>query len=112
MTTETMSISMTEAAAARIRAQLARRGKGVGLRVGVTASGCSGYSYVIDYADEIKEDDQIFEDHGVRLVVDAKSLPVLQGSTLDFRKEGLNEMFRFLNPNAKDACGCGESFNV
>lgn len=112
MSSETMSISMTEAAAARIRAQLARRGRGLGLRVGVTASGCSGYSYVIDYADEIKSDDRVFEDHGVRLVVDAKSLPVLQGSTLDFRKEGLNEMFRFLNPNAKDACGCGESFNV
>lgn len=112
MTTDAMSVSMTEAAATRIRAQLARRGSGLGLRVGVTASGCSGYSYVIDYADEIREDDQVFEDHGVRLIVDAKSLPVLQGSTLDFRKEGLNEMFRFLNPNAKDACGCGESFNV
>lgn len=106
------SIQMTEAAAERIREQLDKRGRGLGLRVGVKASGCSGYSYVLDYADEIGPDDQVMEDHGVKLVVDAKSLPLLQGSTLDFQREGLNRMFRFLNPNARDACGCGESFNV
>jgi iron-sulfur cluster assembly protein len=108
----TMAIHVTEAAAKRIQDQLARRGHGLGLRVGVKASGCSGYSYVIDYADEIGPDDQVIETHGVRVVVDAKSLPVLAGSTLDFQREGLNQMFRFLNPNARDACGCGESFSV
>lgn len=107
-----MAIKLTEAAASRIRDQLGKRGRGMGLRVGVKASGCSGYSYVIDYADEITQSDQVFEDHGVRLVVDAQSLPLLEGTTLDFQREGLNQMFRFLNPNAKDACGCGESFNV
>lgn len=107
-----MNIQLTEAAAQRIQEQLDKRGKGFGLRVGVKSSGCSGYSYVIDYADEIKEDDRVIEAHGVRLVIDAKSLPILEGSTLDFQREGLNQMFRFLNPNAKDACGCGESFSV
>jgi iron-sulfur cluster assembly protein len=107
-----MVINLTEAAAARIQEQLDQRGRGLGLRVGVKASGCSGYSYVLDYADEIRPDDQVFEGHGAKLVVDAKSLPLLLGATLDFQREGLNQMFRFLNPNAKDACGCGESFNV
>lgn len=107
-----MSITLTEAAARRIQAQIAKRGHGLGLRVGVKASGCSGYSYVVDYADEIKSDDQVFEGYGARLVIDQGSLPVLDGTTLDFQREGLNEMFRFLNPNAKDACGCGESFSV
>jgi iron-sulfur cluster assembly protein len=107
-----MSINLTESAARRIQHQLEKRGRGLGLRVGVKASGCSGYSYVIDYADEISKEDQVFEAHGVRLVVDAKSLPLLKGTTLDFQREGLNQMFRFLNPNAKDACGCGESFSV
>lgn len=107
-----MTINLTEAAAQRIQDQLSKRGRGLGLRVGVKASGCSGYSYVIDYADEITSSDQVFEDHGVRLVVDTQSLPLLEGTTLDFQREGLNQMFRFLNPNAKDACGCGESFNV
>ena len=107
-----MAINLTEAAANRIQDQLSKRGRGLGLRVGVKASGCSGYSYVIDYADEIMPSDQVFEDHGVRLVVDTQSLRLLEGTTLDFQREGLNQMFRFLNPNAKDACGCGESFNV
>ena len=107
-----MNINLTESAAQRIQDQLAKRGRGLGLRVGVKASGCSGYSYVIDYADEIRQEDQVFEAHGARLVVDAKSLPILEGTTLDFQREGLNQMFRFLNPNAKDACGCGESFSV
>jgi iron-sulfur cluster assembly protein len=107
-----MAINLTESAAKRIQDQLSKRGRGLGLRVGVKASGCSGYSYVIDYADEIMPDDQVFEAHGARLVVDPKSLPMLEGTTLDFQREGLNQMFRFLNPNAKDACGCGESFSV
>ncbi len=107
-----MAIQLTQAAAQRIQDQLSKRGRGLGLRVGVKASGCSGYSYVIDYADEIKPEDQVFEAHGARLVVDAKSLPILEGTTLDFQREGLNQMFRFLNPNAKDACGCGESFSI
>jgi iron-sulfur cluster assembly protein len=108
----TMAIQLTEAAAKRIQEQIGKRGRGLGLRVGVKPSGCSGYSYVIDYADEVRPDDQVFEAHGARLVVDAKSLPILAGSTLDFQREGLNQMFRFLNPNAKNACGCGESFSV
>jgi iron-sulfur cluster assembly protein len=107
-----MAIEMTEAAAKRIQDQLSKRGRGPGLRVGLKASGCSGYSYVLDYADEIGPDDRVFEGHGARLVVDAGSLPLLEGATLDFQREGLNQMFRFLNPNAKDACGCGESFSV
>lgn len=107
-----MTIQLTESAAQRIQEQLDKRGHGLGLRVGVKASGCSGYSYVIDYADEIKPEDEVFEAHGARLVVDSQSLPLLDGTTLDFRREGLNQMFRFLNPNAKDACGCGESFSV
>lgn len=107
-----MAIQLTESAARRIQDQLDKRGRGLGLRVGVKASGCSGYSYVIDYADEISPEDQVFEAHGARLVVDAKSLPILEGTTLDFQREGLNQMFRFLNPNAKDACGCGESFSI
>lgn len=107
-----MAIQLTQAAAQRIQDQLSKRGRGLGLRVGVKASGCSGYSYVIDYADEITPGDQVFEAHGARLVVDPKSLPILEGTTLDYQREGLNQMFRFLNPNAKDACGCGESFSI
>jgi iron-sulfur cluster assembly protein len=107
-----MAIQLTESAAKRIQDQLNKRGRGLGLRVGVKASGCSGYSYILDYADEILPEDRVFEAHGARLVVDAKSLPVLEGSTQDFQREGLNQLFRFLNPNAKDACGCGESFSV
>jgi iron-sulfur cluster assembly protein len=107
-----MAIALTEQAASRIREQLARRGRGMGLRLGVKTSGCSGYSYVIDYADEINEGDQVFEQHGARVVIDPRSLPLLEGTTLDFRREGLNQVFRFINPNAKDQCGCGESFNV
>jgi iron-sulfur cluster assembly protein len=107
-----MTITLTEQAATRIREQLQRRGSGLGLRVGVRTSGCSGYSYVIDYADEVRPDDEVFEAHGAKVVIDAKSLPILDGTTLDFRREGLNQMFRFLNPNARDECGCGESFAV
>jgi iron-sulfur cluster assembly protein len=91
-----MAIALTEQAASRIREQLARRGRGMGLRLGVKTSGCSGYSYVIDYADEINEGDQVFEQHGARVVIDPRSLPLLEGTTLDFRREGLNQVFRFI----------------
>ncbi|HKJ76322.1 MAG TPA: iron-sulfur cluster assembly protein IscA [Gammaproteobacteria bacterium] len=107
-----MGITMTERAADRVRNFLDNRGSGVGLRLGVKTSGCSGMSYVLEFADEIEEEDQVFEDHGVKIVVDPKSLLYLDGTELDFAREGLNEGFKFNNPNVKDACGCGESFNV
>ena len=88
------------------------RGKGEGLRLGVRTSGCSGMAYVLEFADKIDAEDQVFEDHGVKVIVDSKSLIYLDGTELDFVKEGLNEGFQFNNPNVKDACGCGESFNV
>ncbi|MBS0327274.1 MAG: iron-sulfur cluster assembly protein IscA [Proteobacteria bacterium] len=107
-----MSITLTESAARHVAAHLARRGKGVGLRLGVRTSGCSGFAYNVEYADEIRSDDMQFESHGVRVLVDAKSLPFVEGIELDFAKEGLNERFTFNNPNVKDQCGCGQSFNV
>lgn len=107
-----MSIELTESAAERIREQLSERGSGLGLRVGIRESGCSGYSYSMDYADDLQSDDIVFEAHGAKLVIDPDSLKLLDGSTLDFVREGLNRMFRFENPNVKDACGCGESFTV
>lgn len=107
-----MSIQLTPAAARRIGTQIAQRGKGVGLRVGVKKSGCSGYAYTMDYADDIGADEQVFEQHGARVVVKAEHLPMLEGLTLDYQKQGLNEAFKFLNPNVKGQCGCGESFSV
>jgi len=107
-----MSIKMTSAAADRVRTFLANRGKGVGLRLGVRTSGCSGMAYVIEFADEVQTDDKVFEEQGVKVIVDPKSLLYLDGTELDYTKEGLNEGFRFNNPNVKDMCGCGESFNV
>lgn len=107
-----MTIELTEAAADRVRQQIAQRGKGLGLRVGVRKSGCSGMAYTMDYADEVGATDEVIEAHGVKLVVDRNSLSYLDGSTLDFRREGLNQMFRFENPNVSDECGCGESFTV
>ena len=107
-----MGVTLTEAAANHIRKFLENRGKGAGIRLGVKPSGCSGMSYVIEFVDEIDADDQVFEDFGVKLIVDPKSLIYLDGTELDFAKEGLNEGFKFNNPNVKDACGCGESFNV
>jgi iron-sulfur cluster assembly protein len=107
-----MSITLTENAAARVKGFLAKRGKGAGLRLGVRSSGCSGKAYVIEYADAIQPDDQVFESHGVKVIVDAKSLVYLDGTEVDFAKEGLTEGFRFNNPNVKNSCGCGESFNV
>ncbi|MES1928092.1 HesB/YadR/YfhF [Salinisphaera dokdonensis CL-ES53] len=109
---ETEEITLTQAAAERINAQLAKRGSGIGLRVGVRKSGCSGYMYTMDYADEISANDGVFEGFGAKVVVDRKHLAVLSGTTLDFKSEGLNRMFRFDNPRAKHACGCGESFTV
>ena len=108
-----MSISLTETAAERVRSFLDNRGKGVGVRLAVKTSGCSGMAYVIEFVDELDEgNDVVFEDHGVKLIVDKKSLLYLDGTEVDFGREGLNEGFRFNNPNAKASCGCGESFTV
>ncbi len=107
-----MPITLTEAAAAHVSSSLARRGKGVGLRVGVRTSGCSGLSYKLDYADSIDPGDETFVSHGITVVVDPKSLPYLEGTVLDFAREGLNAAFKFSNPNVKDTCGCGESFSI
>lgn len=107
-----MAITLTENAAKKIQAQLAKNGKGLGLRVGVKKVGCSGFAYTFDYADEVRAGDQVFVSHDARLVVDAVSLPFLDGSDVDFVKEGFNESFKFNNPNAASECGCGESFNL
>ena len=107
-----MSITLTEKAADRARAFLAKQASAQGLRLGVRNTGCSGYMYVVQLADRIDPDDQVFDSQGVKVVVSAKNLPVLDGMEVDYRKEGLNEGFRFSNPNVKDSCGCGESFSV
>jgi iron-sulfur cluster assembly protein len=107
-----MTITMTESAATRVKTFLAKRGKGVGLRLGVRTSGCSGLAYVLEFVDAPREADQIFEDRGVKVFVDPKSLIYLDGTELDYAKEGLNEGFKFHNPNVKNSCGCGESFNT
>jgi iron-sulfur cluster assembly protein len=107
-----MGVTLSEAAANHVARYLAKRGKGVGLRLGVRTSGCSGMAYKLEYADETHDDDHLFESHGIQVIVDAKSLPYLDGTELDYTREGLNEGFKFNNPNVKDACGCGESFNV
>ncbi len=107
-----MAITLTQAAADRVKTFLANRGTGVGLRLGVRTSGCSGMAYVIEFADEVDANDNVFEEHGVKVLVDPKSLVYLEGTELDYTREGLNEGFRFNNPNVKDSCGCGESFNV
>ncbi len=107
-----MAISLTRSAADRVRSHLDKRGAGVGLRIGVTQTGCSGYSYVINYADEIAASDVVFEDQGVKVVVDPEALQLIDGTEVDFVKNGLNEAFSFRNPNISGECGCGESFNV
>ncbi|MEB0027369.1 iron-sulfur cluster assembly accessory protein [Pseudomonas sp. MH9.2] len=107
-----MAITLTEKAAKQIQAQLAKNGKGLGLRLGVKKVGCSGLAYTFDYADEVRAGDHVFESHDAMLVVDAVSLPFLDGSDVDFVKEGFNESFKFNNPNAASECGCGESFNL
>jgi iron-sulfur cluster assembly protein len=107
-----MAISLTQSAATRVRSFLAKRGRGVGLRIGVRKSGCSGYAYTIDYADAIDADDVVFDRDGVKLIVDPESLGLIDGTEVDFVKDGLNEAFKFRNPNVKGECGCGESFTV
>lgn len=107
-----MAISVTENAVRQIQKQLDKRGKGIGLRLGVKEAGCTGYAYVLDYADELKDGDSVFEDSGVKVIINEKDLEFLNGIELDYRREGINEAFRFNNPNVKDLCGCGESFSV
>ena len=107
-----MAITLTDAAAERVKAFLDNRGKGIGLRLGIKTSGCSGMAYVLEFIDEISEGDEVFETKGLKVIVDAKSLLYIDGTELDYGKEGLNEGFKFNNPNVKDQCGCGESFTV
>ncbi len=107
-----MAISLTDSAASRVRTYLAKRGEGLGLRVGVTKTGCSGYSYVVNYADEITDSDVVFEDKGVKVVVDTEALALIDGTVVDFVKNELSEAFSFRNPNISGECGCGESFNI
>ena len=107
-----MAVTLTDKAVQRVATFLEKRGKGVGLRLGVRTSGCSGMAYKLEFVDEINADDVVFENSGVKVIVDAKSLPYLEGMELDYAREGLNEGFKFNNPNVKDQCGCGESFTV
>jgi iron-sulfur cluster assembly protein len=107
-----MSVSLTESAARQIKKQLEKRGKGIGLKLGVRKSGCSGYAYTLDYADNLNENDAVFEDFGVKVIVPESDLEFVNGIELDYRKEGINEAFQFNNPNVKGTCGCGESFSV
>ncbi|KAG0163117.1 hypothetical protein DFQ30_000724 [Apophysomyces sp. BC1015] len=107
-----MAITLTEKAAQHVHKYLTRRGKGIGLRLGVRTTGCSGLAYKLEYVDALESRDRVFESHGIKVVVDPKSLAYIDGTELDFAREGLNEGFRFNNPNVKDECGCGESFRV
>jgi iron-sulfur cluster assembly protein len=107
-----MAITLTDSAAERVRTYMDKRGKGIGLRLGVTKTGCSGYSYVINYADEVTDSDLVFEDKGITVIVDPDALELIDGTEVDFVKNGLNEAFSFRNPNISGECGCGESFNV
>ena len=107
-----MSITLTEKAAQQISKQLAKRGKGLGLGLGVKKAGCSGFTYVIEYADKLDENDRIFEQHGVKVIVKANALELLDGVEVDYTREGLNEAFRFNNPKSTGTCGCGESFTI
>ena len=107
-----MAVTLTDRAADHVQRYLAKRGRGVGLRLGVRTTGCSGMAYKIEFADEVQDGDLQYESHGVRVLVDPKSLAYLDGTELDFVREGLNEGFKFHNPREKDRCGCGESFRV
>jgi iron-sulfur cluster assembly protein len=107
-----MAITLTEAAARHVSNYLEKRGKGIGLRLGVKTSGCSGLAYVLEFADQTEEQDLVFEDKGLKVVIDPKSLVYLDGTEVDFVREGLNEGFKFNNPNVQNQCGCGESFHV
>jgi iron-sulfur cluster assembly protein len=107
-----MAITITAAAATRVRTFIEARGKGVGLRLAIKKTGCSGFAYVVNYADNVSRNDLVFEDQGVKVLVDPESLRYIDGTEIDFVKQGLNEAFRFRNPNVKGECGCGESFTV
>ncbi|ALO43388.1 iron-sulfur cluster assembly protein IscA [Pseudoalteromonas sp. SS15] len=107
-----MAVTLTDAAANRVQTFLANRGKGIGLRLGIKTTGCSGLAYVLEFVDELDEGDEVYEHNGVKVIIDAKSMVYLDGTELDYTKEGLNEGFKFTNPNQKDECGCGESFTV
>lgn len=107
-----MAITLTESAAERVRSFLTNRGHGIGLRLGIRKTGCSGYAYVINYADDVAEGDHVFDSAGVKVVVDPDSLPLIDGTEVDFVRHGLSEAFRFRNPNVREECGCGESFSV
>ena len=107
-----MSVSLSESAARQIKKQLIKRGQGIGLILGVKKSGCSGYAYTLDYADTLGESDTVFEYFGVKVIIPKNALDLVDGIELDYRKEGINEAFKFNNPNVKGTCGCGESFSV
>ena len=107
-----MGVSITESAAKHVAGQLVSRGNGLGIRLGVRTSGCSGMAYVLEFVDSTNDEDEVFQQHGVQVIVDKKSLSYLDGTQLDFKKEGLNEGFEFSNPNVSGECGCGESFSV
>ena len=107
-----MAISLTHKAAERVEKYLKNRGKGLGLRLGVKTTGCSGMAYTLEFVDEALPEDQVFECYGIKIMIDPKSLVYIDGTELDFEKEGLNEGFKFNNPNERDRCGCGESFRV
>lgn len=107
-----MSVTLTETAAQRVRHYLDARGSGEGLRFGVKTTGCSGFAYVVDLVDRIEPDDHVFESHGVKVIVSDATIKMVDGTEIDFRREGLNEAFHFENPQVKDMCGCGESFSV
>lgn len=107
-----MAVTLTESAASHVAKYLEKRGRGIGLRLGVQTSGCSGMSYKLEFADALEADDQVFESFGIKVIVDPKSLVYIDGTELDYRREGLQEGFKFQNPNEKDHCGCGKSFSV
>jgi iron-sulfur cluster assembly protein len=107
-----MAVTLTEAAARHVKRYLTKRGKGVGVRLGVKTTGCSGLAYKLEYVDELPPEDVVFEDQGITILIDPKSLAYIEGTQLDYVREGLNEGFKFLNPNERDRCGCGESFRV
>jgi len=107
-----MAVTLTEAAARRVRHFLAQRADALGMRVALKPSGCSGFKYVVEIADSLSEDDTVFESNGIKLIIESQDLPRLDGTRIDFTRSGLNEGFRYENPNVKSLCGCGESFGV
>ena len=107
-----MSVTLTERAAEQVQRHLAKRGAGLGVRLGIKTTGCSGMAYKLEFVDQASEEDQVFDSHGVKILVDPKSLAYVDGTELDFVRQGLNQGFQFNNPNEKDRCGCGESFRV